>query len=409
MELCTKLQQRVLDLETIKNTQALEISSLKRIVDIDANEDIYLVNVHNDEDIFGVNEFEGDEVIVESVDVIEQAKEVIDDITWAKALMEIKSLKPRLLSDENGNNFVDFKTELLEESLKKAEVEITQEGSLKRAGDELEQERSKKQKVEDDKESGELKKCLEIIPNDKDDVTIDVTIDATPLSSKRIVGIKSLHEVTAIKVRVTAAKLNLVLLRKEIVDIAAQTPSAHTIFPRMFKLHLEPLAPKLLQNMEAHIDYLKYTQEQADILPELLVYVRYTCSNAIYLSVEKVESSKTSDSNTSMLSPIGLKCSTSNYGSKPTSNKLNDKISQTPSRNMDNKVEAQPRNANKKNHVVEPIRNVDVKQSQLNANSELICATCKKSMFEGVHDLCILDFVKNVSSRAISAKKHKKS
>ncbi|GKD99206.1 hypothetical protein Tco_1383103 [Tanacetum coccineum] len=34
----------------------------------------------------------------------------------------------------------------------------------------------------------------------------------------------------------------------------------------MFKLDLEPLAPRLLQNREAHIYYLKYTQEQADIL-----------------------------------------------------------------------------------------------------------------------------------------------
>ncbi|GJW83726.1 hypothetical protein Tco_0156871 [Tanacetum coccineum] len=54
--------------------------------------------------------------------------------------------------------------------------------------------------------------------------------------------------------------------RKEIVDIAAQTPSAYTIIPGMFKLDLEPLSPRLLQNREAHIDYLKYTQEQADIL-----------------------------------------------------------------------------------------------------------------------------------------------
>nr|GEU84433.1 putative transposase (putative), gypsy type [Tanacetum cinerariifolium] len=53
---------------------------------------------------------------------------------------------------------------------------------------------------------------------------------------------------------------------KEIIDIAAQTPSANTIVPGMFKLDLDPLAPKLLQNKEAHIDYLKYTQEQADIL-----------------------------------------------------------------------------------------------------------------------------------------------
>nr|GEU98383.1 hypothetical protein [Tanacetum cinerariifolium] len=71
-----------------------------------------------------------------------------------------------------------------------------------------------------------------------------------------------------------------------------------------------------------------------------------------------------------------LKCSTSNFISKPTGNKKNDRISQTLSRNIKNKVKAQPRKVNKKNCVVEPIHDVDVKQSQLNANSELICATC---------------------------------
>ncbi|GJY52496.1 hypothetical protein Tco_0443343, partial [Tanacetum coccineum] len=102
---------------------------------------------------------------------------------------------------------------------------------------------------------------------------------------------------------------------KEIVDIAAQTPSAYTIVPSMFKLDLEPLAPRLFQNRETHIKYLKYTQEQADILQEivkqakakqpldneldfsckhaqriqkLLVYVRDTCPNAIKLSAKKV-------------------------------------------------------------------------------------------------------------------------
>ncbi|GJV78095.1 retrovirus-related pol polyprotein from transposon TNT 1-94, partial [Tanacetum coccineum] len=133
-----------------------------------------------------------------------------------------------------------------------------------------------------------------------------------------------------------------------------------------------------------------------------------TCPNAIKLSAKKVESSTTSDSNTPVLSPTGLKCSTSNCGSKPTGNKKNDRISRTPSRNMKNKVEAQPRKVNKKNSVVEPIRDVDVKHSLLNANSEPICATCKKSMFDGVHDMCLLDFVENVNSHAKSAKKHKK-
>nr|GEW26978.1 retrovirus-related Pol polyprotein from transposon TNT 1-94 [Tanacetum cinerariifolium] len=51
----------------------------------------------------------------------------------------------------------------------------------------------------------------------------------------------------------------------EIVDIAAQKPSANTIVPEMFKLDLDPLAPKLLQNREAHIDYLRITS--ANIVP----------------------------------------------------------------------------------------------------------------------------------------------
>ncbi|GKC81079.1 hypothetical protein Tco_1136796, partial [Tanacetum coccineum] len=112
MALCTNLQNRVLNLEPTKTTQALEIDSLKRRVkklekkqrsrthglrrlykvglstrvissddkglgeedaskqgrkihDIDADEDITLENVHDD-DMFGVNNLKGDEVVVES-------------------------------------------------------------------------------------------------------------------------------------------------------------------------------------------------------------------------------------------------------------------------------------------------------------------------------------------------------
>ncbi|GKC65123.1 hypothetical protein Tco_1097721, partial [Tanacetum coccineum] len=69
------------------------------------------------------------------------------------------------------NTFVDMDTELVEGS------EIREEESSKRAGDGLEQEKSKKQKldkrveaeVDDAKEAEELKKCLEIVPDDGDD------------------------------------------------------------------------------------------------------------------------------------------------------------------------------------------------------------------------------------------------
>nr|GEY86851.1 hypothetical protein [Tanacetum cinerariifolium] len=94
-----------------------------------------------------------------------------------KSFAEIQELFDK--SMKRINSFVDFRTELVEESTKKDKAEIVYKSSSKRAGDKQEQEKSKKQKIEDDKEQEELKRCLEVIPNDGD----DVPIDATPLSS----------------------------------------------------------------------------------------------------------------------------------------------------------------------------------------------------------------------------------
>ncbi|GJZ87404.1 hypothetical protein Tco_0659014 [Tanacetum coccineum] len=125
-------------------------------------------------------------------------------------------------------------------------------------------------------------------------------------------------------------------------------------------------------------------------------------------NIKQVKSSNTSDSNTLVLSSIGVKCSTSNCGSKPPGNKKNDMILQSPSRNKKNKVKAQPRKVNKMNHVVKPVCDVDVKHSLSNANSEILCVTCNKFMFDGVHDKCLLDLMQNRNNRTKSAKKHKK-
>nr|GFB98986.1 hypothetical protein [Tanacetum cinerariifolium] len=62
--------------------------------------------------------------------------------------------------------------ELVEESSKKAKAEVT-EGSTSIDGEELEQEHAKKQKIDDDKETAELKQLVNIIP-DKEGVAIDV-------------------------------------------------------------------------------------------------------------------------------------------------------------------------------------------------------------------------------------------
>ncbi|GJT10313.1 hypothetical protein Tco_0857355 [Tanacetum coccineum] len=77
------------------------------------------------------------------------------------------------------NIFVDMDIELVEGSEVRAEgSEIRVEGSSKRAGEELEQESSKKQKLEENKETSELQRLIEVVP-DKE----EVAIDAIPLAT----------------------------------------------------------------------------------------------------------------------------------------------------------------------------------------------------------------------------------
>nr|GFC07691.1 hypothetical protein [Tanacetum cinerariifolium] len=61
---------------------------------------------------------------------------------------------------------------------------------------------------------------------------------------------------------ITSLKSDLHKLKgKATVDNAVHIPSATTVVPGLFKLNLEPLAPKLVHNKESHIFYLKHTQD----------------------------------------------------------------------------------------------------------------------------------------------------
>ncbi|GKA31850.1 hypothetical protein Tco_0718217 [Tanacetum coccineum] len=53
---------------------------------------------------------------------------------------------------------------------------------------------------------------------------------------------------------------------KNVVDTVVSKPSTVTVAPGMFKINLEPLAPKLLQNKDAYIDYIKHSRDHADTL-----------------------------------------------------------------------------------------------------------------------------------------------
>nr|GEW85557.1 hypothetical protein [Tanacetum cinerariifolium] len=175
----------------------------------------------------------------------------------------------------------------------------------------------------------------------------------------------------------------------------------------MFKLHSEPLAPKVLENKDAHLEYIKHFREHADILREIvksaralsplhsnldsackfvqriqevLVYIRDTCP---YLTRPRV------------IISIGTN------GSKPTGNTKNNRISQSSSSNKTNKVEDQSRSVklrkNKKNHVAKNECNAYVMQSMSNVNSKSVYVICNECLVDASHDKCVLDYVHDVN------------
>ncbi|GJS40197.1 hypothetical protein Tco_0565240 [Tanacetum coccineum] len=164
--------------------------------------------------------------------------------------------------------------------------------------------------------------------------------------------------------------------------------SNHPSDPDCNPLMLEPITPKLLNKRTAHSAYIKHSQEKAAVLRDLVNHIK-----ANY--------------------PLGVKQSTSVSGSQPSGNTKKDKIQQTPSSTLKNKVEAHPRKVKSslknKDCVVAPKGTAHVQHSKLNANYELKCVKCNGCMLSDNHDLCVLDFINNVNARAKSRSVKKNS
>ncbi|GJW20070.1 retrovirus-related pol polyprotein from transposon TNT 1-94 [Tanacetum coccineum] len=184
---------------------------------------------------------------------------------------------------------------------------------------------------------------------------------------------------------ITALKDELRKLKgKALVD---NNVSNHPSDPELHQVNVEPITPKLLNKRTTHSAYIKHSQEEAEVLKELVDHTK-----ANYPLDPLLESA--------------LKQSTSASGSQPSGNTKKDKIQQTQSRILKNKVEAHPRKVKSslknKDHVVEPKGTAPVQHSKLNANSDLQCVKCNGCMLSDNHDLYVLDFINNVNARAKS-------
>ncbi|GKE92329.1 hypothetical protein Tco_1573424 [Tanacetum coccineum] len=208
---------------------------------------------------------------------------------------------------------------------------------------------------------------------------------------------------------------------KNVVESVQNVHNSNVVTSKVYKLDLQPLSPLVKHNRDAHVDYLKHTQDNAETLceinkhdreirpldsdleyvckfvtrsQELLVYVNATCPSLKLVSnklvavtpinrarkVRFAESSDTSKdktqkqvqpqdkqtTNNSMSPSTGVSSSTEASESKPRSNTNNDRISQTSSSNKKtNKVEDQPRivksSLNNTNRVSKTVCNANVK------------------------------------------------
>nr|GEX11963.1 hypothetical protein [Tanacetum cinerariifolium] len=246
---------------------------------------------------------------------------------------------------------------------------------------------------------------------------------------------------------------------KNVVESVHNVQNSNVVTLKVYKLDFPPLSPCIKNNMAANVDYLKHTQENANILceiiihardlrhldsdlgsackfvtriQELLVYVSATCPSSKHVSdkfvvvtpmnmTRKVSATCPSSKHVSdkfvVVTPMNM---TRKVRSKPKINTKKDRILQISCSNKKtNKVEAHHRIAksslNNRNRASKTVCNENVKHYVLNVNSKLVCATCHECMFDAIHDLCVSgylndmnDHVKSKSVKSRSAKSKKK-
>ncbi|GJX88671.1 hypothetical protein Tco_0340685 [Tanacetum coccineum] len=230
---------------------------------------------------------------------------------------------------------------------------------------------------------------------------------------------------------------------KSVIACRESVNKPKVIAPVVHKVDLEPLSPKLKNNREAHVDYIRITKENADTLrdvveqartsnpldnalayacmytkqiQELLVYVSDTCPSSPLKSEKLVavtpmnkarkvtfaKTSTTSDNNTQiqvefhqtqttskpLVPSTNEKCSTNASKSKPQSETKNNRI-------------MQPLSINQKSQKVEAhTRNAKPSLTKEDSESKSVCLTCNKCFFDARHDLCVEQYLSEVNDRA---------
>nr|GEU30117.1 hypothetical protein [Tanacetum cinerariifolium] len=252
---------------------------------------------------------------------------------------------------------------------------------------------------------------------------------------------------------ITALKEQLNKLKGKAV--LTKAVSLNPIDPKLLKVDVASLVPKLRKNRTAHTDYIKHTQEEAATLreiveserllsplntsldyackytrriQELLMVLQQTCpcltnlgtklvavtpknkTKHIRLTEQITKSGKTTvttpplaniESNTSVLSSTGVTLVSSASGSMSQDNTKKNGIRRTKRKAKKNKIEDHLRTVksslNKKS-VVDSKATSSVINSVSNVNSDLKCALYNGCLFSDNHDACVVAYINYVNA-----------
>nr|GFC11659.1 hypothetical protein [Tanacetum cinerariifolium] len=237
--------------------------------------------------------------------------------------------------------------------------------------------------------------------------------------------------------------------------VLTKAVSLNPIDPKLLKVDVASLVPKLRKNRTAHTDYIKHTQEEAATLreiveserllsplntsldyackytrriQELLMVLQQTCpcltnlgtklvavtpknkTKHIRLTEQITKSGKTTvttpplaniESNTSVLSSTGVTLVSSASGSMSQDNTKKNGIRRTKRKAKKNKIEDHLRTVksslNKKS-VVDSKATSSVINSVSNVNSDLKCALYNGCLFSDNHDACVVAYINYVNA-----------
>ncbi|GJW53249.1 putative ribonuclease H-like domain-containing protein, partial [Tanacetum coccineum] len=265
------------------------------------------------------------------------------------------------------NTFVDFRTDLVE-------------GSLKRAGEELEQEITKKQKVDEDKDTAELQSLMEVIPNEE-----EVAIDVVPLATKP-------PTIVDWKIHKEGNKSYYQIVR------ADGKSQMYRVFSLMLKSFSREDLKDLLQFVSGND--LQCCRKKPFTPPTITDMLNKKLQVDYFSEMGRIVGIK------SLLNDVSITAALIHVNaaqSKPRfrSIQVKDKVVQNNSQMKIKQKEVED------HHRISSISNKTKSITACNdslksrtSNVNVVCATCGKCVFNSIHDACVSKFLNDVNARS---------